>query len=326
MLTLRPCSVTLCGTRVVGMALSDISASGHSHCPIAPSSEPRRRHSSAVVTRFRRSWSGVDVEVLETYGPGRHLENLQSHRYRLLAMLEEVGGRAEIRQIRAERSFVSRQAQNQLVLIGPGMTAWEYAEEFCYIRRVAIEFDATALASLHPTLPEMVSSSSSIASFKNSRIWTLADLLAEECARPDPLCQRYGDGLALAIFHNLLLINDAKPCGQRARGLSPGQLQRVTEYIERHAVRTIQLDDLAEMIGLSPSHFARAFRASTGIAPHRWHLVARVRRTQQTLLTTDDSLADVAVANGFADQSHFTRSFRSIIGETPGAWRQRRTA
>jgi AraC family transcriptional regulator len=308
------------------MALSDVSAGGLSHCHVTPFPGTRRRQRSAVVTRLRRSWSGADVEVLEIYGPGQHLENLHSRRHRLIAMLEEVGGRAEIRPSRIERSLASRKAHNQLALIAPGMAAWECAEEFRYIRRVAIEFDGAALASHYPKLPEIGSSLSSIASFTSSRIWTLADLLADECVRPDPYCQRYCDGLVLALFHNLLLVNGAMPCRQRARGLSPGQLQRVTEYIERHVVRAIQLKDLAEMIGLSPSHFGRAFRVSTGMAPHRWHLVARVRRTQQSLLTSGDSLADIAVANGFADQSHFTRSFRSIIGETPGAWRQRRTA
>jgi len=86
------------------------------------------------------------------------------------------------------------------------------------------------------------------------------------------------------------------------------------------------LKDLADMTGLSASYFSRAFKASTGMAPYRWYLAERVRRAQGALLETNDSLAEVALASGFADQSHFTRAFRTITGASPGAWRKSREA
>jgi transcriptional regulator GlxA family with amidase domain len=87
----------------------------------------------------------------------------------------------------------------------------------------------------------------------------------------------------------------------------------------------IHLRDLADISGLSQAYFSRAFKASTGMAPRRWHLTERVRRAQQIMLETGDSLAEVALASGFADQSHFTRAFRDITGQSPGAWRRVRT-
>ena len=50
------------------------------------------------------------------------------------------------------------------------------------------------------------------------------------------------------------------------------------------------------------------------------------RTAQRALLETNDSLAEVALASGFADQSHFTRAFRTITGASPGAWRKSREA
>lgn len=76
--------------------------------------------------------------------------------------------------------------------------------------------------------------------------------------------------------------------------------------------------------GLSQSHFSRAFKASTGMAPYRWQLDARIRRAQALLLDTRASLDEVAEATGFADAVHFGRTFRKLTGATPAAWRRDR--
>jgi len=67
-------------------------------------------------------------------------------------------------------------------------------------------------------------------------------------------------------------------------------------------------------------HFARAFKDSRGVAPHRYILECRVKRTQE-LLATELSLSEIAVEVGFADQSHLTRWFRELVGATPGSYR-----
>jgi transcriptional regulator GlxA family with amidase domain len=85
---------------------------------------------------------------------------------------------------------------------------------------------------------------------------------------------------------------------------------------------TLQLSQLAAISGLSTSHFGRAFKASTGLPPHRWHLKQRIEHACAMLADAGASLADVAYATGFADQSHFTRVFSRMIGMSPGAWRR----
>jgi transcriptional regulator GlxA family with amidase domain len=59
-----------------------------------------------------------------------------------------------------------------------------------------------------------------------------------------------------------------------------------------------------------------------GTSPYRWLLLQRVSRAKSLLRKADWSLADIAAACGFADQSHFTRVFTSIVGASPGAWRK----
>jgi AraC-like DNA-binding protein len=74
--------------------------------------------------------------------------------------------------------------------------------------------------------------------------------------------------------------------------------------------------------GLSVGHFARAFRQSTGLAPHAWLLRTRVERAKIMLRRPGASLALIAQACGFADQSHFTRVFSRQVGVSPAAWRR----
>ena len=87
-------------------------------------------------------------------------------------------------------------------------------------------------------------------------------------------------------------------------------------------VLQLAFQDLERSRGLSPSHFARAFRGSTGMPPHRWLLNRRIEKAKDALHNTQASLAAVATACGFADQSHFTRVFTRFVGISPGAWRR----
>lgn len=84
----------------------------------------------------------------------------------------------------------------------------------------------------------------------------------------------------------------------------------------------LSLSRLASECGLSSRHFARAFRLSTGIPPHRWLVWQRVERAKELLAKPYLSLVDVASGSGFADQSHFTRVFKALAGVTPGAWQR----
>lgn len=111
---------------------------------------------------------------------------------------------------------------------------------------------------------------------------------------------------------------------QMARGgLAPAALRRVREYVEQHFTEKILSVTLATIAGVSPGHFNRAFRQSTGFSPHQYLMQQRVAAATQLLEKTNRSLVDVALETGFANQSHFCRTYAVATGETPGACRRR---
>jgi AraC family transcriptional regulator len=111
--------------------------------------------------------------------------------------------------------------------------------------------------------------------------------------------------------------------GVKAKGgLSRRQEKRATAFLTANAGGGITIGDVAAECGLSPSHFARAFRETTGKPPHRWLIEHRVARAKDLLLTSNLALVDIAVDCGFSDQSHLTRLFTNVAGLPPGTWRR----
>ena len=73
---------------------------------------------------------------------------------------------------------------------------------------------------------------------------------------------------------------------------------------------------------MSPYHFVRSFSAEVGMPPHVYQLRRRIAAAKR-LLTGGATIADVAAATGFADQSHLTNRFKAVVGVTPGAFRKK---
>jgi AraC family transcriptional regulator len=105
-------------------------------------------------------------------------------------------------------------------------------------------------------------------------------------------------------------------------GLARWQLRRVTEFIGANLDGNVSILDLASICGVSAGHLARAFRKSTGLAPHQWLTQRRIERARELLLGSDLSISEIALLCGFSDQSHFTRVFHQGNGRAPAAWRR----
>jgi transcriptional regulator of acetoin/glycerol metabolism len=119
----------------------------------------------------------------------------------------------------------------------------------------------------------------------------------------------------------LAALQRSKPPPQMRGGLSPSAARRVREHVEAHLSETIDLAGLAAIAGLSVYHFARAFKQSTGVTPHHYLVERRLERAKKMLSRSEGSLAEIALATGFADQSHLTRHFRQVLGVTPNQFR-----
>ncbi len=110
----------------------------------------------------------------------------------------------------------------------------------------------------------------------------------------------------------------------RARGgLAPWQRTMIDRYVREHLEHPVQIDELAELIPLSVSHFCRAFKQTFGDTPHAYLIRLRLETAQEMMLATTEPLSQIALASGFSDQAHLSKQFRRVVGETPGAWRRR---
>jgi AraC family transcriptional regulator len=111
----------------------------------------------------------------------------------------------------------------------------------------------------------------------------------------------------------------APPAARLRGGLSTVAKRRALEMMDAQLDASLTVDILAQEVGLSTSHFARAFRETIGRAPHQYLLARRLERARHLLEAPDAVLSDVALRAGFADQAHFTRLFKREFGVTPGA-------
>jgi AraC family transcriptional regulator len=101
-------------------------------------------------------------------------------------------------------------------------------------------------------------------------------------------------------------------------------LRRAIEFINNSLDHNIALADIGAKVDMSPYHFARLFKQSTGLAPHQYVLERRIDRAKTLLLETSIPLAEIAYSLGFANQSHFTALFRRFTATTPKAYRKNR--
>lgn len=277
----------------------------------------------ADVTTAVRSWNGVDVVVTEFSGTGRVLLQLaHDDQSRLGMILDEVGeGRAEPR-LRADAPCPIDYKPRQMHFTPAGMALWGYSDDVRYARDINLCFDLGALGErCEIDVPHGLAHTPRLR-FIDDGTHALLGLLADAVNDPDPSAQLYGDALVSAIAIRLFRGN--RPATKGPARLSPAQLSDALGFLETSLPARVDLATLAGLAGLSQSHYHRAFKASTGLAPYQWQLVARIERAKALLLDTRSSLDDVAAATGFADAVHFGRTFRKLTGATPSAWRRDR--
>jgi len=148
--------------------------------------------------------------------------------------------------------------------------------------------------------------------------------LLPSLASPDRASQLFVDHVMMA-----LTVHAAQTYGgmqshssPQKGGLAPWQERLAKEIIVSDLAGQTSLQEIAKACGLSVSHFSRAFRASTGLAPYAYLLKTRVERAKTMLRDRNMPMNLVAESCGFVDRSHFTRVFTRRVGLSPGAWRR----
>lgn len=93
-------------------------------------------------------------------------------------------------------------------------------------------------------------------------------------------------------------------------------------YLQDHYQESPRLEELAGMVHLSVSHFARLFKQYTGMPPHEYLINYRINEAKKMLRGSEMPLGEMAYQLGFADESSFSRSFRKVTGTTPMSFRK----
>jgi AraC family transcriptional regulator len=157
-------------------------------------------------------------------------------------------------------------------------------------------------------------------------------------ATPDPFIYQIGIALKAALTRNnassrlyaetlvntliLHLLEHYTTTRPNLRECATGQLpqyklQQVIDYIYAYLDRDLSLQELSNLVQMSPHYFSTLFKQSTGTTPHQYVIRCRIKRAKYLMAQTQLSLAEIAIQVGFVDQSHFHRHFKRLMGVTP---------
>ncbi len=160
---------------------------------------------------------------------------------------------------------------------------------------------------------------------QHERLRQLITLVDNEIRAPGFASDLMIDGIVRAIC-SILVRGDlaAGPSPADRVHMSRVKLNRVIDFVEARLDQELSLDDLAGVADLSPFHFSRVFKLTTGETPYHFVCSRRLARAQQLLIESEVGLAELALACGFASQSHFTAAFSKAFGTSPGRYRRAR--
>jgi AraC-like DNA-binding protein len=102
----------------------------------------------------------------------------------------------------------------------------------------------------------------------------------------------------------------------------PVPLERVLQHMRLYYHKPLRVSGLADIAGMSPSHFNRVFRAALGASPIDWLRHYRIAQAKRRLLESADPIKDVARQVGYADQFYFSKDFKRFTAMTPTAFRE----
>ena len=219
------------------------------------------------------------------------------------------------------REFTAFVRAPMIAVIPPGQAyrvSCDHAADTLVLQLAADFFDAQVRAALGTPPPRVVARFAAFDPF----IREVGEALQERMRHVQPPSPAYVQPLAGVIaVHLARHYGSATAADTPPVGLPQHKLKRVRAFIAQHITEVLHVDQLAAEAKLSPFHFARMFKLTTGQTPHLYLLMQRVERAKALLSDSDTALIDIAAHTGFRTQGHFTGVFRRYTGQTPRAFR-----
>jgi putative CocE/NonD family hydrolase len=133
----------------------------------------------------------------------------------------------------------------------------------------------------------------------------------------------FGDAMAMAVATHLVEHYAAgRGTTEKTCVLSARQMRQLSDFVRERLSAPCDVARLAQLVDLSPAHFSRCFKASSGLTPHQFVIRLKLEHARELLLTTDLAVADVAHAIGYASRAHFAQAFRQHWGAPPAQLRR----
>jgi AraC-like DNA-binding protein len=148
-------------------------------------------------------------------------------------------------------------------------------------------------------------------------IVALSMRLYGEFVRPDAASSLIVEGLTLELLGYCCRATIGRP-----NAGPPSWLASVRDIILDRCAEPLNISELAAEAAVHPGHLAATFRKFFGASVGEYARRCRLERAARLMADAERSLAEIALATGFADQSHFTRCFRRQFGVTPAAYRR----
>jgi AraC family transcriptional regulator len=146
------------------------------------------------------------------------------------------------------------------------------------------------------------------------RLLAIATALRSELTQGLPNGPLYWTELSDALAFNVLQRHISQPASLPASLLSKSSIRKINDLIGDSMDEPITLDDLAAAAGYGRFRFLRAFTKTIGMTPSRYVMHRRVQAAVSMAKGSRDSLASIAYATGFADQSHLARWCKQVYG------------
>jgi AraC family transcriptional regulator len=265
-----------------------------------------------------RGWNGIVVE-LQSFRDIDAVVQMQEH-----VVAVHLAGSISLLQRRNGKSSRAPVGPGDIIITPVGEPKrWQHSgENVVILLRLAPAFVQNVAGeefALDPTRFEIQDNFGT----RDTQIEEIGKHLLAGLEREGAASRIYAESLATQLtIHLLRHYSTANIASQRPPArLSRHKLLRAIEYIDENLREDLTLPDIAEALAMSPSHFAHAFRHTTGLPPHRYVLDRRIERAKALLRETDLPITEIAHRIGCASHSHFSAMFHRGTGQTPRDFR-----
>lgn len=276
-------------------------------------------HGLAQFEVQQQKWLGVDLHcVTQNISAKKSWQSFASDQATLSVILRQGGGFCEPRKRIDAPLARTRYDAGFSMYIPPHADIWGFGDSTNLVCDLRVRFQLPTLEAVLRDQFDRDKWREPVLLIYDERVRKIAALLWDECYAPAGGSSLCGESLITALMASFFTVTRIAQASQQ-RGLSRPTLKRILDYMEANLVREMHLDELADVVDLSCSHFSRGFKTSLGVTPHQWLMQRRIALAKELLLRREN-IAVAAQMAGFANQSHFTKTFRTMTGTTPRRW------